>query len=542
MSRIKSQLKSLLHEKTVSKKQAFSVLLAVTLFMVLFFTPMAPVSAYDVIVDNNVDADSDEDATANLGDDGVTSYTDAQTQDGTDQAIVESDEGAGGGGVITNTGSAHAGATTGTAFSCDVSGLTINEDDVVLALMHQNDDLNDFTDNNGAYAFTEAYQDDGQDTHHYAIFYRVAGASEPTSYAFTSPNNDDWELIIRVFEGVNTTDIFDVTPSATTQNSYQDYSSGQTLTIDAITINKVGAVGVIFCFSDTGQTNVYSDPTNGYGNYTGATVGYPAGSYLKTHGSTGTTGSTEVTQTKSQDWTVNHFALKVADVVSSNYKLEWEHQASNMDIDKNYYELCVYAHSSEATEDFEIQMWNYTSSAWSSALASKITESETWLNQSIDKYYVDNSTQEVTWRYRGDSETDDTTQTTLNIDYAGIKGYNFSVNIIEASVDLSSYDPGSGWIIFDSTPFSIDTSSGVTYDLEIKGVDGSGSPIANEYLCFDTDSNPAGGTNLSTAYQTLYSSQSAGEVTLYFYLFVAVPFGVGDQEMTFTLFIQIVKS
>ena len=84
----------------------------------------------------------------------------------------------------------------------------------------------------------------------------------------------------------------------------------------------------------------------------------------------------------------------------------------------------------------------------------------------------------------------------------------------------------------------------MTFDIEIRGIDGTGTPIANEYLRFDTDANPVGGTNLSTSYQTLYSSQSPVDEGQYqFWVFCWVPFGIPDkQTFTFTLKIRIVET
>ncbi len=449
-------------------------------------------------------------------------------------------------GSITNTGSAWDGDYQGTSLSV-THGLTINEDDVVIAMMHQNTALETFSDDNGIYPFTEAYADDGEDTHHYAIYYRVAGASEPATYSFSTTRDDDWSLIIRVFSGVNTTDVFDVAPSAATQNSYADYSQGQTLTVDEITIVKAGAVGIIYCFSDTGQTNVYSNPTNGYDNYTGATAGWPSGSFLKTH-TTGATGSTSITQTKTQDWTVNHFALKLADVpATENYMLEWEHQVSSpaVDIHKDRYILTIYGFSSgSVSENFTIQMFNPSTLVWDSALSVQISTTEQWYNQTIDYQYVDTSNNRITWIYNDTDQTDDTDQSTLNIDYAGVRAYNISIYGLPDNHDSLSFSPDSEYHNLSDSPFSFVVESGEIFDLQIKGVDGTGSPVSSGYLYWNTVDNTGTATVLTTSWVNFLTSQSAGNTTYSVYLWVNYGWEVDDPELndispTYTLNITI---
>jgi len=207
------------------------------------------------------------------------------------------------------------------------------------------------------------------------------------------------------------------------------------------------------------------------------------------------------------DWFT--IGAETALVEPANYNLEWEHQVSTpaIDIHKNYYEVCVYGFSTNASEDFEIQMWNYTSSAWSTALATSINDTETWWNQTFSKYYVDNTSEQVTWRYRGDVESSDTTQTTLSIDYAGIKAYNFSIDGLPPTHNSLDFSVDDQYHAFADSPFSFYVETGVTYTIQIKGTDGTGNPVSGGFIYFDTDSNPSGSTALTISYQTLYASQ-----------------------------------
>jgi len=231
---------------------------------------------------------------------------------------------------------------------------------------------------------------------------------------------------------------------------------------------------------------------------------------------------------------------ELASSVSSGYQLEFEHQCLSADIDKDVYNVTVYGYSSGGDdEEFGIQMWDASTLSWGSVLGT-ISTALQWYNFTFDSSFVE-SDGTVTWRYIDQTRTPDSVQSTLHIDYAGIRYWNFTIDQF-SDIDNADYKQGSGWELFDSMPLVITVTSGVNYNVEIRAVDGTGSPVANGYLRFDIDSDPIGGTNLTTTYQTVLTNQPLGiGMTHNIYIFCAVPFEVGDQTMTFTLYIRIVE-
>jgi hypothetical protein len=224
----------------------------------------------------------------------------------------------------------------------------------------------------------------------------------------------------------------------------------------------------------------------------------------------------------------------------TNYRLEWEHQCSSVPYTvMDSFNITLYGFSTDS-EDYQIQLWNDTSSDWINTSV-YIEQSETWYNFSIDNYSgVVGST--ITWRYLDNITINDLIQGSLSIDYAGIAYWNYSVNLIEATISLDSYNPGTGWEDFTENPLELNISSFFDYDIEIRGTDGTGNPVTNEYLRFDTDSDPIGGTNLTSSWQVIYNDQSAGITQHLFYLFVSSPFGATEQSYTFTLYVRLLKA
>ena len=117
-----------------------------------------------------------------------------------------------GGGSISETGSAT--STGGSTPASITHGLTINANDVIVAMIHVNTNSTDISDNNGAFPFIEQVEEvNGGTSSRYAIYYRVAGASEPASYSFDLGGSWAWSMQIRVFSGVDTASVWDVAPS-----------------------------------------------------------------------------------------------------------------------------------------------------------------------------------------------------------------------------------------------------------------------------------------------------------------------------------------
>jgi C4-type Zn-finger protein len=157
------------------------------------------------------------------------------------------------------------------------------------------------------------------------------------------------------------------------------------------------------------------------------------------------------TLSTTSDWAIIAVEL-IPDTV--NYHLEWEHQSQNVDTSNEEYVLSIYGYSSDSGENFEIQMWNATSLAWSSPLATKIGSAEQWYNITISGLGVINPT--ITWRYRGDDDVNDFLQTSLHIDYAGIASFDKAPEFTGTPSDIEYVEgtPGNtlSWIVTDTFP------------------------------------------------------------------------------------------
>jgi len=132
--------------------------------------------------------------------------------------------------------------------------------DVLIAICHWNGNRT-ISDNNGAYAFTAAYGGGVNGTGAtYRIFYRVAGASEPASYNFTSSASDRVSGVILAYRGVDTTTVFDQVPDA---DSEWNGSTTTTAVTNAITTLNDGAMVIALCFADSTATMTSpTAPTN----------------------------------------------------------------------------------------------------------------------------------------------------------------------------------------------------------------------------------------------------------------------------------------
>jgi hypothetical protein len=191
-------------------------------------------------------------------------------------------------------------------------GFTIASGDVLIASLASNDNLTAFADANGSYPFTQAWNADGApsgNTSQNSIWYRVAGVpAEPTTYTWADDNaGQAYAVVIRQFRGVHA-NVWDVTPSATTQ-AYST-TAGTTATSSDMTIVTAGALGIAFLWTDYTGALTYSSPTNSWGTAVSCATNWPLGTYLRACASSGAIGTAQWTISASQDWEVMLGALK----------------------------------------------------------------------------------------------------------------------------------------------------------------------------------------------------------------------------------------
>ncbi|MCA9400681.1 MAG: hypothetical protein KC713_03580 [Candidatus Omnitrophica bacterium] len=194
-----------------------------------------------------------------------------------------------------------AGSTTSLTHGC-----TINADDVIIVLVHVNNDGLNIVDNSGT--FTEVInEDNGAESSTYAIYSKVSAGSEPATYTWDNDESRDWTVILRVFSGVDTANIWDVTPSAATRD-FDD--PGTTATAPTMSISTSGAMGILWVISDSSET--WSNPTNGYGSAVEEESQSTQASYIRLWATTGGTGASSADLGGSNDWLAHQFALKPA--------------------------------------------------------------------------------------------------------------------------------------------------------------------------------------------------------------------------------------
>jgi hypothetical protein len=213
-----------------------------------------------------------------------------------------------GGGTITETGSGATDVGSGLTVSITHS-LTINADDVIIAMVNA-DSTQTISDANGANSFEQAIQEPGAGAGStYAIYYRVAGASEPSAYSWNLTATDDWSVQIRVFSGVDTSSVWDVAPSTSTRTIQT--TSSNPATAPTMTTSTDGAMGIIAFFIDRSSYTL-SSPTNGYGTEVQPTsgTGRMQASYTRTWATATATGASSATISTNYSWVAHQFALK----------------------------------------------------------------------------------------------------------------------------------------------------------------------------------------------------------------------------------------
>jgi hypothetical protein len=207
--------------------------------------------------------------------------------------------------TITETGSNTNSSASNGDTATITHGLTINENDVIIAIVHRDNGADSISDNNGAYAFTESFEEVSAAASRYAIYYRVAGASEPATYSWNLGRSEPWSVVLRVFSGVDTTSVWDITPSASTRATVAD---GTSVTAPSMTTTTDGAMGIIVVLSDSALT--WSNPSNGYGTEVEDSVGRSTASYIRTWDTAGPTGTASADLSNNNDMLAHQVALK----------------------------------------------------------------------------------------------------------------------------------------------------------------------------------------------------------------------------------------
>lgn len=184
---------------------------------------------------------------------------------------------------------------SGTAVSV-THGLTIQEDDVVVAIVNCHGSANTITDNNGAYAFAKDDQQTSGGNHQAAIFHRVAGASEPASYAFTLGTSNPWDVQVRVLRGVDGAAVWDVAPATSFTTDY-----GTTPYVLSQTMAKGGGHAIFFVAVPSYTTSA-SGTDNGFADELVNSGGECTLTASRAFASAGGTGDTSCSISSNKFW------------------------------------------------------------------------------------------------------------------------------------------------------------------------------------------------------------------------------------------------
>lgn len=208
--------------------------------------------------------------------------------------------------AISLVGTASNDGSTGTAVSV-THGLTIASGDVVIATVMANGAGNTVTDNNGSYPFNDDHYTANPESATFAVFSHMAGASEPSAYAFTLGSSNRWSVVVRVYRGVHSS-IWDVAPSASTVATGTNQA---TAVAPAITIVTGGACGLVLLGDDYAPTTTtYSSVGNGYSNAKSESGQQYQATADKLGLSVGATGTTAVTSSANVTYVIYQVALK----------------------------------------------------------------------------------------------------------------------------------------------------------------------------------------------------------------------------------------
>lgn len=218
------------------------------------------------------------------------------------------------------------GATGESSSSSTVSvthGLTILEDDVIVAVVNENFISAGAThsDNNGANSFTGAFQEDHPDVvgadSHYSIWTRVAGASEPSSYSFSSSstNNSGKQVVVYQLRGIDTSNIWDVAPSASTRNFVTQASASTTATTPTAINGGAGNIGLAIFTSD--GTATFSNYSQAFTDeIEDATPTRSIAVVSREYTTTGSKAGPQATLSSSDDHVSHHLILNAAPPVT----------------------------------------------------------------------------------------------------------------------------------------------------------------------------------------------------------------------------------
>jgi len=202
------------------------------------------------------------------------------------------------------------GGGTDTAISV-THGLTILEDDVIIASIGSDSPgTTTCLDNNGANSFNEEYDSTPSiNTMAAHIYSRVAGASEPSAYAFTLSVSEGFSIMIQQFRGVDTAAIWDIDPTSAAWSS--DTSDATPAVIADISTIVDGAEAIAFCMADSGSV-AFTSIDNSFANELEPSGGLRCAAWRRNVATAGLIGATSIALSVGKKTDAIIFALNPA--------------------------------------------------------------------------------------------------------------------------------------------------------------------------------------------------------------------------------------
>jgi hypothetical protein len=370
------------------------------------------------------DDTSDVDSSADLG--SLVDFNNMKATDSTYASLTETS----GGSSITLINEAEASATTGTSAQVNKPTNT-QEDDFMIAILvstlTSDADGSTMSSAPSGWTLEHDYTQNifGYSGQHVYIYWKVAGASEPSSYTWTWTDSCGWAAQIATFRGVDTGSPIHAEGSVNQETSLSPMSPSVTTTVDNAmiwTYDMCDGAQIPFTGGAPGGTTwidrtEITDPGNGLGISTAYFV----------QASAGATGNQDWTLDANEENSGQQYALKPA---LTDFRLDQEVQWTNIPYSLPNEVLSIYGGTMD-NEDVEVDIWNGT--GWETVLTDLTSG---WNNVSITDWLTANT---FTIRFGDGTKMGDSSPDTWYIDVALVHVWNENFNL-DLEVQWTSAD------------------------------------------------------------------------------------------------------
>jgi len=177
----------------------------------------------------------------------------------------------GGQGGFTHIGTGTSGDNSATASR--THGLTILAGDLVVAYVHANGGSQGITDDGGGTTFNNPINTDPDsvgETAWHALYWKIAGGSEPAAYTWTLDNSNNWRVVLKVFRPTGGTPVVDLAAiehlgTSGSTSMVCEAPNGRSISAGALSIvtgGKDGRTGPDLTAADESYVDVSGNHTN----------------------------------------------------------------------------------------------------------------------------------------------------------------------------------------------------------------------------------------------------------------------------------------